>query len=75
MIQLFCGKTHQIKKFILHTNYPNHYDFSIYDRCEFQIPVSQNSLKPDLETEELVITPRFVGKTENSAKLGDFLMS
>lgn len=55
---LFCGKTHQIKKFILHTNYPNHYDFSIYDRCEFRIPVGQSSLKPDLETEELVITPR-----------------
>lgn len=55
---LFCGKTHQVKKFILHTNYPNHYDFSIYDRCEFRIPVSESSLKPDLESEELIISPR-----------------
>ena len=37
--KLFDGKTHQVKKFILHTNYPGHYDFSVYNRCEFRISV------------------------------------
>ena len=56
--QLFCGRTHQVKKFILHTNYPNHYDFSIYERCEFRIPVGAGALKPDFEMGELIINPR-----------------
>lgn len=55
---LFCGRTHQVKKFILHTNYPNHYDFSIYERCEFRIPVGAGALKPDFEMGELIINPR-----------------
>lgn len=55
---LFSGKTHQLKKFILHSNYPCHYDFSIYDRCEFNIPISATTLKPELESENLTIDPR-----------------
>lgn len=55
---LFDGKTHQVKKFILHTNYPGHYDFSVYNRCEFRISVPYSSLKQDLEYDELIINPR-----------------
>lgn len=55
---LFCGKTHQLKKFILHSNYPCHYDFSIYERCEFNIPISATTLRPELDAEELIIDPR-----------------
>ncbi|KHJ45907.1 hypothetical protein D918_04119 [Trichuris suis] len=33
------------KKFILHTNFPGHYDFSIYYRCNFALPLgSSNSV-------------------------------
>jgi len=55
---LFDGKTHQVKKFVLHSNYPGHYDFSIYNRCEFKITVPNSSVKQDLEYDELVINPR-----------------
>ncbi|XP_076470414.1 phagosome assembly factor 1-like [Babylonia areolata] len=37
---LFDAVTHRVKKFILHTNYPGHYTFNIYCRCEFQLPVA-----------------------------------
>ncbi|EDV29033.1 uncharacterized protein TRIADDRAFT_49777 [Trichoplax adhaerens] len=36
---LFDGRTHRVKKFILHTNYPGHYNFSTYYRCNFFIKV------------------------------------
>jgi len=36
---LFDASVHRVKKFILHTNYPGHYDFNMYYRCEFSIPV------------------------------------
>lgn len=36
---LFDARTHQVKKFVLHTNYPGHYNFNMYHRCEFQLPV------------------------------------
>jgi len=55
---LFDGKTHQVKKFILHTNYPGHYDFSIYNRCEFRIQIPESSIKQDLEYDQLIIDPR-----------------
>ncbi|OWR54518.1 hypothetical protein KGM_203519 [Danaus plexippus plexippus] len=36
---LFDARTHQVKKFILHTNYPGHYNFNMYHRCEFELNV------------------------------------
>uniref|UniRef100_A0A3P8X254 Phagosome assembly factor 1 n=1 Tax=Cynoglossus semilaevis TaxID=244447 RepID=A0A3P8X254_CYNSE len=36
---LFDSTTHLVKKFVLHTNYPGHYNFNIYHRCDFQIPL------------------------------------
>jgi hypothetical protein len=36
---LFDASVHRVKKFVLHTNYPGHYDFNMYYRCDFQIPV------------------------------------
>ena len=63
-----------MKKFILHTNYPGHYDFSIYNRCEFRIQIPEryrynyngviklafcySSIKQDLEYDQLIIDPR-----------------
>lgn len=34
---LFDGCQHTVKKFVLHTNHPSHYNFNIYFRCEFKI--------------------------------------
>ncbi|XP_055910384.1 PHAF1 protein CG7083 [Eupeodes corollae] len=39
---LFDARTQTCKKFILHTNYPGHFNFNMYHRCEFQF-----QLKPD----------------------------
>ncbi|KAL8608778.1 hypothetical protein ACOMHN_065515 [Nucella lapillus] len=40
---LFDAVTHRVKKFVLHTNYPGHYTFNIYCRCEFKLPVVLDS--------------------------------
>jgi len=42
---LFNAKTQCIKKFVLHTNYPGHYNFNMYHRCEFSLtlPPENNS--------------------------------
>ncbi|XP_055374330.1 PHAF1 protein CG7083 [Condylostylus longicornis] len=34
---LFDAITQRCKKIILHTNYPGHYNFNMYHRCEFQL--------------------------------------
>ena len=34
---LFDAVTHCAKKFVLHTNYPGHYNFGMYHRCDFVI--------------------------------------
>uniref|UniRef100_A0A7N6BRZ1 Uncharacterized protein n=1 Tax=Anabas testudineus TaxID=64144 RepID=A0A7N6BRZ1_ANATE len=36
---LFDSTSHLVKKFVLHTNYPGHYNFNIYHRCDFKIPL------------------------------------
>jgi len=32
---LFDARTQRCNKIILHTNYPGHYNFNMYHRCEF----------------------------------------
>lgn len=34
---MFDAKTQRVKKFVLHTNYPGHYNFNMYHRCEFNL--------------------------------------
>lgn len=59
---LFDASTHQVRKFILHSNYPGHYNFNMYCRCEFKIPVCVEVSKPKkkkktrTEEEEIIIT-------------------
>jgi len=36
---LFDARTNCVKKFILHTNYPGHYNFNMYHRCMFDLPL------------------------------------
>lgn len=45
---LFDARTQTCKKFILHTNYPGHFNFNMYHRCEFQFQISSEIL-PDGE--------------------------
>lgn len=33
---LFDGYTHKVKKIILHTNIPSHFDFNVYRKCHFE---------------------------------------
>ncbi|XP_055354853.1 phagosome assembly factor 1-like [Paramacrobiotus metropolitanus] len=40
---LFDAVTQRAKKFVLHTNYPGHYDFNIYYRCMFKIPLTKST--------------------------------
>uniref|UniRef100_T1IM16 Uncharacterized protein n=1 Tax=Strigamia maritima TaxID=126957 RepID=T1IM16_STRMM len=46
---LFDAKTHLIKKFILHTNYPGHYNFNMYYRCDFKIVLNTDKHKHSTE--------------------------
>ncbi|XP_039298490.1 UPF0183 protein CG7083 [Nilaparvata lugens] len=34
---LFDARTQKVKKFVLHTNFPGHYNFNMYHRCEFHL--------------------------------------
>lgn len=61
---LFDASTHVVKKFVLHTNYPGHYNFNMYCRCDFKIPVTIEREKPqplaqtgEIEEEEVIVTP------------------
>lgn len=36
---LFDARSHLVKKLVLHTNYPGHYNFNMYQRCEFYLPL------------------------------------
>ncbi|OAF64297.1 hypothetical protein A3Q56_07981, partial [Intoshia linei] len=57
---LFDAKTHKLKKIILHSNYPHHYNFGTYNRCYFQIPITFTPDKINESTqieENFVITP------------------
>ncbi|GFR23583.1 UPF0183 protein C16orf70 homolog [Trichonephila clavata] len=49
---LFDAKSHRVKKFILHTNYPGHYNFNIYFRCNFNLPIE---VKPPSESENITL--------------------
>ncbi|XP_005092092.2 UPF0183 protein C16orf70 homolog [Aplysia californica] len=59
---LFDAVTHTVKKFVLHTNYPGDYNFNIYCRCEFKLPITvepsrlSQSQTLMLEDDLLVIT-------------------
>ncbi|XP_047956532.1 PHAF1 protein At3g51130-like isoform X2 [Salvia hispanica] len=57
---LFDGQTYEIKKFVLHTNYPGHSDFNSYMKCNFVIHNSgyDGSFHQDVNsTSKCVITP------------------
>jgi hypothetical protein len=40
---LFDAKNNKVKKFILHTNFPGHYNFNMYHRCQFNLSLPTTS--------------------------------
>eukprot|EP00884_Botryococcus_braunii_P022641 jgi/Botrbrau1/9060/Bobra.0376s0034.2 len=42
---LFCGHRNVVKKFVLRTNVPGHPEFSMYQKCNFQLVVPHRSDK------------------------------
>jgi len=36
----FCGETHTVNKFIMHSNQPGHRDFNTYHKCMFEVAVA-----------------------------------
>ncbi|RXM33553.1 UPF0183 protein C16orf70 [Acipenser ruthenus] len=53
---LFDATTHLVKKFVLHTNFPGHYNFNIYHRCDFKIPLTNKKGGADSHTEAGTLT-------------------
>uniref|UniRef100_H3B161 Phagophore assembly factor 1 n=1 Tax=Latimeria chalumnae TaxID=7897 RepID=H3B161_LATCH len=53
---LFDVSTHQVKKFVLHTNYPGHYNFNIYYHCDFKIPLTVKRDSADCQAEMCTLT-------------------
>lgn len=44
---LFDARTQKAKKIILHTNYPGHYNFNMYHRCEFALELTADKSTDD----------------------------
>uniref|UniRef100_A0A182MPS9 Uncharacterized protein n=1 Tax=Anopheles culicifacies TaxID=139723 RepID=A0A182MPS9_9DIPT len=44
---LFDARTHKTKKIIMHTNFPGHYNFNMYHRCEFQLELAADKVTED----------------------------
>jgi len=53
---LFDIHTHVVKKLILHTNFPTHYEFNQYVKCNFKIYPPENGKEEEKEKAS-VITP------------------
>ena len=55
---LMDGEKHTVKKIIMHTNFPCHYHFNIYHRCQFNISLphiesGKESIKPFTKWEQI----------------------
>ncbi|KAK1344033.1 hypothetical protein QTO34_014592 [Cnephaeus nilssonii] len=48
---LFDSNIHKVKKFVLHTKYPEHYNFNIYHCCEVKIPIAIKKENADGQAE------------------------
>lgn len=50
---LFDAATGEAKKFILRTNFPGHFDFGVYDRCELSLELGGVNVGVDTEWDDL----------------------
>lgn len=53
---LFDGYTHCVKKIILHTNIPSHFDFNVYRKCHFEF-LTENLNPKDIQKDILNAWP------------------
>jgi len=53
---LIDGSKHTLKKFIAHTNFPGHSEFSHYNKCEFRVVFHR--IKPGADNEEQATTQK-----------------
>jgi len=57
---LFDGETHQVKRFIMHSNIPGQLDFNSYRKCNFRLTVIPSPLKSQPQpSTSLASQPRF----------------
>jgi len=54
---LFDATSHRAKKFVLHTNFPGHYNFNIYYRCFFHIPIAPLKHGPSDDVDRSSLMP------------------
>lgn len=47
----FNGNTHKMKRFVLHTSYPKHYNFNMYHYSEVKIPLTVKRENTEGQTE------------------------
>lgn len=50
---LFDARTNLVKKLVLHTNYPGHYNFNMYQRCEFSVMLNSMTVTAYCRWDEL----------------------
>nr|CAG4642540.1 EOG090X06XP [Evadne anonyx] len=63
---LFDGKYHRLKKFVLHTNYPGHYNFNMYHRCEFKLQLPIKQINPSDPSRLVDLSPTLMTVTAYS---------
>jgi hypothetical protein len=54
---LFDALTHTVKKILLHTNFPTHFEFNLYSKCNFQIAVPKQQPSKDEDEQQVYIEP------------------
>lgn len=64
---LFDAKHNKVKKFILHTNFPGHYNFNMYHRAEFSLVLEETNRAKSCQPDPVHISP--YSKWEEVAKL------
>lgn len=57
---LFDAKSLRVKKFVLHTNFPGHHNFNMYQRCNFQLPLTLKRPSSPREAAQLIDLPEIV---------------
>lgn len=79
---LFDAHSHLAKKFVLHTNYPGHYNFNMYMRCEFNLSLNGinitaynrwNELCKDLKPSERPVVLNRASSTNTTNPFGSTL--
>lgn len=76
---LFDAFTHRVKKFVLHSNFPGHYDFNMFYRCRFNIPmdvlVPSKSKSAERKDSDLIVRHIEIHYDTKWHTIQDFLVS